>query len=198
MRTVAVTGAKGVIGKVISGGLAGWEIRGLDLPECDARDYAQVLTALRGAHAVVHLAWDGRENYLLGSLEPDNHLMAHNVYAAARAAGVSRVVAASSVHADGFWPRREAPLRIEDAPIPTARTAPTTLAGIRGKMSGCRCEGVGSALARRPAPPPATSRRRACARLPRRSSSAERAERGAHENPAHKLARRELLSGQAP
>ena len=118
MRTVAVTGSKGVIGTVISRGLAGWEIRGLDLPECDVRDYAQVLTALRGAHAVVHLAWDGRENYLSGSVQPDNHLMAHNVYAAARAAGVGRVVAASSVHADRFWPRRDAPLRIEDPPVP--------------------------------------------------------------------------------
>ena len=118
MPTVAVTGMKGVIGNVISGGLAGWEIRGLDLPECDVRDYDQVLTALRGAHAVVHLAWDTSENFLSGTSEPDNRLMAHNVYAAARAAGVGRVVAASSVHADRFWPRRAALRRIDDPPVP--------------------------------------------------------------------------------
>jgi nucleoside-diphosphate-sugar epimerase len=118
VRTVAITGMKGVIGSVVSGGLAGWEIRGLDLPECDVRDYDQVLAALRGAHAVVHLAWDTSENFLSGTLEPDNRLMAHNVYAAARAAGVGRVVAASSVHADRFWPRRDGLRRIDDPPIP--------------------------------------------------------------------------------
>ena len=118
MRTVVVTGAKGVIGTVISGGLAGWEIRGVDLPECDVRDYDQVLAAFRGAHAVVHLAWNTTENFRSGIVEPDNHLMTHNVYAAARAAGVGRVVAASSVHADRFWPRRGALLRIDDLPVP--------------------------------------------------------------------------------
>jgi uronate dehydrogenase len=118
MRTVVVTGTKGVIGTVISEGLAGWEIRGVDLPECDVRDYDQALAALRGAHAVVHLAWDTTENFLSGALRPDNHLMAHNVYAAARAAGVGRVVVASSVHADRFWPPRGAPRRIDDLPVP--------------------------------------------------------------------------------
>lgn len=118
VRTVVVTGVKGVIGTVISGGLAGWEIRGVDLPECDVRDYDQVLGAFRGAHAVVHLAWDTTENFRSGTLESDNHLMTHNVYAAARAAGVGRVVAASSVHADRFWPRRQALRRIDDLPVP--------------------------------------------------------------------------------
>ena len=118
MRTVAVTGMKGVIGTVIAGGLPGWEIRGVDLPECDVRDYDQVLAALRGAHAVVHLAWNTTENFLSGALEPDNHLMTHNVYAAARAAGVGRVVAASSVHADRYWPQRGGLRRIDDLPIP--------------------------------------------------------------------------------
>ncbi len=115
---VVVTGIKGVIGSVLCGGLAGWEICGVDLPECDVRDYDRVLTALDGAHAVVHLAWDTTENFLSDTLEPDNHVMAHNVYAAARAAGVRRVVAASSVHADRFWPPRAGLRRIDDPPLP--------------------------------------------------------------------------------
>lgn len=118
MRTVVITGVKGVIGRVISGGLSGWKTRGADVSECDMRDYDQVLVLLGGAEAVVHLAWDTGENFLSGSLEPDNHLMAHNVYTAARAAGVARVVAASSVHADRFWPPRGTLRRIDDPPIP--------------------------------------------------------------------------------
>ena len=104
VRVVAVTGMKGVIGQVITGSLSGWEMRCVDLPECDVRDYDQLLAALSGADAVIHLEWDTRENFLSGRVEPDNQLMTHNVYAAARAAGVARVVAASSVHADRFWP----------------------------------------------------------------------------------------------
>src|SRR5436305_5869379 len=106
MRTVVVTGMNGVIGSVLSGALAGWQTCGADLPECDVREYDQVLAALGGADAVLHLAWDTTENFLSERLEPDNQLMAHNVFAAARAAGVTRVVAASSVHADRYWPSR--------------------------------------------------------------------------------------------
>jgi uronate dehydrogenase len=118
VRVVAVTGMKGVIGQVIAGTLAGWETCCVDLPECDARDYDALLAALSGADAVIHLAWDTRENFLSGRVEPDNQLMTHNVYAAARAAGVPRVVAASSVHADRFWPRRETLRRVDDPPVP--------------------------------------------------------------------------------
>jgi uronate dehydrogenase len=118
VRTVVVTGMNGVIGSVISDALAGWETRCADLPECDVRDYDQVLGTLNGADAVIHLAWDTTENFLSGQIEPDNQLMAHNVFAAARAAGVTRVVAASSVHADRFWPRRGALRRIDDQPVP--------------------------------------------------------------------------------
>ncbi len=118
VRRVVVTGMKGVIGSVISGALAGWETRCADLPECDVRDYDQVLAILDGADAVIHLAWDTSDNFLTERLDPDNQQMAHNVYAAARAAGVTRVVAASSVHADRFWPPRGALRRIDDQPVP--------------------------------------------------------------------------------
>jgi nucleoside-diphosphate-sugar epimerase len=97
----------------MSGELAGWEIRGVDLPECDVRDYDSADGVLR-AHAVVHLAWDATENFLPASLEPDDHPMAHNVCAG----GVGRVIAASSVRADRFWPPREGLRRIDDPPVP--------------------------------------------------------------------------------
>lgn len=129
VRAVAVTGMKGVIGQVITGSLSGWETRCVDRPECDVRDYDQLLAALSGTDAVIHLAWDTRENSLSGHVEPDNHLMTHNVYAAARAAGVTRVVAASSVHADRFWPRRDGLRRIDDLPVPDSPYGASKLFG---------------------------------------------------------------------
>ncbi len=98
---VLLTGGGGTIGSVLRDRLP-FALTSLDLPVCDARDCEQLLAAAHGHDAIVHLAWDVTENHLNRAVEPDNVLMTDNVYRAARAAGVPRVVMASSVHADAY------------------------------------------------------------------------------------------------
>ncbi|MGH3545324.1 MAG: NAD-dependent epimerase/dehydratase family protein [Mycobacteriales bacterium] len=98
--TVVITGSSGVIGKILTNGLP-HRIRCLDLPDCDIRSYENLLTAMQGSKAVVHLAWETqRDNFRSEYLDADNILMAFNVYRAAVECGVRRVIMASSVHAD--------------------------------------------------------------------------------------------------
>src|ERR1035441_5958306 len=101
-RPVLITGSSGVIGRVLLGGLK-LPIREFALPDDDARELQQMLTACTGARELIHLAWDARqENCASSELDPGNLMAAHNAYRAAAARGVRRVVMASSVHADDF------------------------------------------------------------------------------------------------
>ena len=103
---VFLTGAAGVIGKIIRSQLPQHEFLSFDLPNRDARQYEPVLTAIAECDAAIHLAWDTEgENWNTGKINPDNALMTFNVYAAALASGVKRVIMASSVHANdyGHW-----------------------------------------------------------------------------------------------
>ncbi len=102
MARVVVTGAGGTIGSVLMSGLEGHELTALDLPGCDLR-HADLGARFRKHQVVVHLAWKTREdNAAMKSFDPDNALMTFRVYEAAAAAGVRRVVMASSVHADRY------------------------------------------------------------------------------------------------
>ncbi len=105
IKKVAITGANGVIGSVLVRGLSGeYEITSLDLPEVDVRDLGKLTEALRGHEAVIHLAHNvPGENFRNHKIHPDNLNMNYNVYVAAVAAGVRRVIMASSVHADDFY-----------------------------------------------------------------------------------------------
>ncbi|MBI2176595.1 NAD(P)-dependent oxidoreductase [Candidatus Woesearchaeota archaeon] len=104
MKRIAITGAKGTIGTMLRKGLTKYEIIPIDLPEVDARDYRKLLGVSKGCSAVIHLAWDAKaENFRSGGLNPDNILMASNVYRAALEAKVPKVIMASSVHADNFY-----------------------------------------------------------------------------------------------
>jgi nucleoside-diphosphate-sugar epimerase len=99
---VLVTGSSGTIGAVLRARLS-HELTPYDLPDDDARDEQRLVEAAKGHDAIVHLAWDtSRENCLTDELAVDNLVMTHNVYRAALAAGVPRVVMASSVHADDY------------------------------------------------------------------------------------------------
>ncbi len=99
---VLITGSRGVIGTVLMRGLSGAKT-GFDLPDGDTRAFEPLVERLRGHDAVIHLAWNNIE---VGS-DPDAHHVDNlrqvlNIYRAAAAAGVPRIVMASSVHADSF------------------------------------------------------------------------------------------------
>ncbi|MEM6458311.1 MAG: NAD(P)-dependent oxidoreductase [Planctomycetota bacterium] len=109
MKTVALTGASGAIGKAIAEGLPGlgdYELRpmsrsinGTDLMEADG-----LAEKFRGCDAVIHLAWGyARESEVPGRSSFNNLVMHRNVLDATKAAGVKQAVMASSVHADFFY-----------------------------------------------------------------------------------------------
>lgn len=100
---IAITGSKGIIGKVLVDGLTGYEITPIDLPEYDVRDYDQLRRVIDGHDVVIHLAWNTQtENIHSVEPNPDNTLMFSNVYRAALEAKVSRVIMASSVNTDDY------------------------------------------------------------------------------------------------
>jgi uronate dehydrogenase len=119
---VAITGASGTIGTVLRRGLVDFEIVPIDLPDTDVRDLATIVKLFAGCGAVIHLAWDLRtDNWNTGKINPDNSLMTYNVYQACVEAGVPRVIAASSVHADEFMDWKEQGLMTPDrVPTPTS------------------------------------------------------------------------------
>ena len=109
---VAVTGAAGRIGWVVHRGLAdrGHQIIAMDVAPADdvrhvdVRDTAALVPLLRGCAGVVHLAANPNETSFEEAL--DSHLrLTHSALEAMLAAGVPRIVYASSNHAVGFTPR---------------------------------------------------------------------------------------------
>ena len=114
MPRVLLTGAAGGVGRFLWDGLPGlgWELQLFDrapIPEApdavvaDLRDDAALDAALDGVDAVVHLAGISVEapfDDILGS----NIDGTYRLFAAARRAGVTRIVYASSNHAVGFEP----------------------------------------------------------------------------------------------
>src|SRR5688500_13794255 len=94
---VAITGSKGVIGRVLTDRLGSlFQTTPIDLPT-DLRDFDQAKAALTGQDAVVHLAWNKRkvvdgvdtaiDDNDSESIDPFNILMANNVYRAAAELG---------------------------------------------------------------------------------------------------------------
>ncbi len=127
---VLVTGAAGLIGTVLRGGLPerGWSVRSLDVvpvPEprpgeehvvADATDLAALTESARGAGALVHLAGIATES-TWPAIVHSNIDGTYCALEAARRAGVGRVVLASSNHATGYTPRPDGGLLREvDAP----------------------------------------------------------------------------------
>lgn len=97
MERVAITGANGIIGRVIKEGLTTHKIVSLDLPDCDITNLTALKKGLVDCRAIIHLAWNWRNGFY-----PDNMVMTCNVYTAALELGIRRVIMASSVHADHF------------------------------------------------------------------------------------------------
>jgi nucleoside-diphosphate-sugar epimerase len=111
---VLVTGAAGHIGQVFRRAYGDrYRLRLTDRQEpipaspeqetviADLTDFDAVRAAMTGVDAVVHLAADARGGAPWSSVLPNNIEATHNVFRAARKAGVSKVVFASSHHACG-------------------------------------------------------------------------------------------------
>lgn len=114
-RTVLLTGAAGGLGTLMRELLPayGYELRLLDVrpvegePDAIAADLADkeaLREAVRGVDAIIHLAGISLEASFEKILRA-NIEGTYNLYEAARAEGVPRVVFASSNHAVGFTPR---------------------------------------------------------------------------------------------
>ena len=114
MSEILITGSNGIIGSVLKS--TNYEIRPFDLPEYDCRNYHQLKDQMKGCLAVVHLAWNTQDdNFRSGHTDPDNYAMAQNVYEAAYATGVKRVIMASSIHADMPIPQQTQPPKLRSA-----------------------------------------------------------------------------------
>lgn len=173
---VLITGAAGLIGTVLRGGLPerGWAVRCLDIVPiadtrpgeehvvADATDLPAVLEATAGASAVVHLAGVATESTWPVILR--SHVeTTHAVLEAARRSGVDRVVLASSNHATGFTPRPPDGRLLREADAPhrpdtyygVAKTTMESLGSLYADRYGMDvvCLRIGSAF-----PEPTTTR----------------------------------------
>jgi nucleoside-diphosphate-sugar epimerase len=114
---VAITGATGMIGRVLSRGLADeYELRLLTRREAgfpsvvvDLGDLESVTNALDGASAVLHLAAASTVESPWKEVLEANLVGAYTVFEASRRAGVDLVVFASSNHAIGTYEVENAP-----------------------------------------------------------------------------------------
>lgn len=104
MKKIIITGANGFIGTVLKKGLRDFDMTPMDLPDNDVCDYKKCFDIFPGHDAIVHLAWNTKEDCVISKkIDPNNSLMFWNVYRGALETGVKRVVIASSVHADSFY-----------------------------------------------------------------------------------------------
>ncbi len=124
-KKVVVTGFGGRIGKVMRDHLGGkYEfsgidrvpLDGLDSLTADLTDLDAIKPAFDGKDVVVHLAAEPRHTPDIGwdLLMPDNVVATANVFEAARAGGVERIVFFSSMHVSGMYERDEPYASIAD------------------------------------------------------------------------------------
>jgi nucleoside-diphosphate-sugar epimerase len=119
---VLVTGGIGAVGKAVLERLVrnGWEVRvvdrkpefemeGIDYRVCDITNYKDLRKKMRGCEVVVHLAAIPNPMFVAPpELFHINVAGTYNVYEAAAAEGIQRVVQASSINAFGcFWGNRD-------------------------------------------------------------------------------------------
>lgn len=145
-RQVLVTGSSGTIGRVAVRALRarGFEVRGFDRV-ADASlddqvvgsltDPALVARAVAGCQVVIHLAATPDQADFVTDLVPNNLVGPYHVLEAARAAGVERVVLASTIRVGYMhdWTRRV--VRVTDGMAPHDHYSFTKAAGeILGEM----------------------------------------------------------------
>ncbi len=99
---IAITGAKGSVGRALISKLDPnkFTVTALDLPEHDVSNLEHLIEVTKGHEAILHFAWVSLlDNYKTGLIDPVNNQMTFNVYQAAVANNIPRVIMASSNHA---------------------------------------------------------------------------------------------------
>ena len=115
-KKVVVTGFGGRIGKVLRdhlgdkyefSGIDRVPLDGLDSLTADLTDLDAITPAFEGKDVVIHLAAEPRHTPDIGwdLLMPDNVIATANVFEAARAGGISRIIFFSSMHVVGMYER---------------------------------------------------------------------------------------------
>ena len=135
--SVLVTGSAGRIGRAVTAELQrrGHTVRGFDrcatpgLPDSivgDLTDRAAVDRAMAGAQCLIHLAATPDDADFFTELLPNNLAGVYNIMESARAAGVARIVLASSGQMC-WWQQQRGPfpIRPEDPPTPRSWYAAT-------------------------------------------------------------------------
>src|SRR5437764_6170000 len=111
-KTVAITGAEGLIGSHLREALADkYQLRlishesiaGVDATVTDITDMQKLISALRGVDSVVHLAASAAVGSSWDDVLHNNIIGTHSVFEAARQAGVKQIIFASSNHAVGTY-----------------------------------------------------------------------------------------------
>jgi nucleoside-diphosphate-sugar epimerase len=129
--TILITGMSGLIGRAVRRRLEGTynlralnrsAIEGVTTTQADISDLEAIQPAFQGVDAVVHLAAVARVDAPWDEVLQTNIMGTYNVFEAARRAGVSRVVYASSGATIAGWAREEpyralAEGRYADAPV---------------------------------------------------------------------------------
>ena len=110
-KRIVITGSRGSLGKILQK-----ELRGVfDLTCIDKKpdsketivlditnDYEKFKNILKGNDVIIHFAWDMLEDFPSENIIQQNKVMAENVYRAAVEKNISRVIIASSVHANDY------------------------------------------------------------------------------------------------
>jgi uronate dehydrogenase len=151
---ILVTGAAGRMGRAGVRALvaAGWRTRGFDLvtaPGTDdfvtgnLTDVAAIRRAMEGVSALIHLAATPDDDAFMERLLPNNIVGLYNVMEAARAAGVKRVLLASSGQVN-WWQQFDGPLPIRSGDVLSPRHwyAVTKVAAEAAGMAFARTEGM--------------------------------------------------------
>jgi nucleoside-diphosphate-sugar epimerase len=98
-----IVGGAGRVGTILRARLHQHQLTVFDLPDDDATDYRRLVARCAGHDVIVHLAGDfSRESWRDGGVVGRNFELDLNVALATVAAGVPKLVLASSVHADDF------------------------------------------------------------------------------------------------
>jgi len=108
---IVITGSQGSLGKILQDGLCDtFNLLCIDKVSDSkktllldiASDYEKFRDILKNDDIIIHLAWNTLEDYPNENIIQENKLLAENVYRAAAEKNISRVVIASSVHANDY------------------------------------------------------------------------------------------------